>query len=281
MVSGSGFNSMKCSRKDRGFTLIELLVVIAIIALLLAVLIPSLRKAKQYAQAVVCMSNLKQWGVLYTLYTQDYKSSLPIGWNGGTMWMTDLLNYYQNVDDLRLCPSATKFLDEIPGAAAGEFTAWGRYGEPGFNGGVIPPWAQKGQYGSYSVNGWAHNPLDVGVPGTYNTSSTWRDYYWRKISAAKSPSTVPLMGDGMWDGANPLDTDQPATTRGTQTSNNAVGSPGLSVYCLDRHNGGPNWVFMDAGARKVGMKELWRLKWNTRWVTHTPTWPDWMHNYPD
>src|SRR5512133_1653538 len=66
----------------KGFTLLELLVVIAIIAMLLAVVMPSLKRAKQQAQALVCQSNLKQWGVLYTMYAQDYKSSLPVGWNG-------------------------------------------------------------------------------------------------------------------------------------------------------------------------------------------------------
>jgi prepilin-type N-terminal cleavage/methylation domain-containing protein/prepilin-type processing-associated H-X9-DG protein len=279
MVCGSGFNAMKCSRKDRGFTLIELLVVIAIIALLLAVLIPSLRKAKQYAQAVVCMSNLKQWGVLYTIYAGDYKSSLPIGWNGGTMWMTDLLTYYQDVGDLRLCPSATKFISE--GNPAGEFSAWGVHGEGGV---TIPRWSEKGMYGSYSVNGWAHNPLDTGVTGTYNIpkSSPWYDYYWRKISAVRSLSAVPLMGDGMWEGANALDTDLAPPSRGVQAPDNAMASAGVSSYCLDRHNGGPNWLFMDGRGRKVGMKELWRIKWHTKWDnSKTRTWPDWMQNYPD
>ncbi len=134
----------------RAFTLIELLVVIAIIGLLLAVLIPALKRAKEQSQAVLCLANLKQWGILYNLYAQDYDSSLPVGWNGGSMWMTDLLAYYQDVDDLRLCPRATKFLDQIPGQTAGEFTAWGRYG---YNGVPVPYWGKQGQYGSYSVNG--------------------------------------------------------------------------------------------------------------------------------
>jgi len=260
------------------FTLIELLVVISIIGLLLAILIPGLRRARHQSQAVVCLANLKQWGILYTLYAQDYNSSLPVGWNGWSMWMTDLLSYYQDVEDLRLCPRAVKFLDQIADHTPNEFTAWGRYG---YNGISVPYWGKPGQYGSYSVNGWAHNPLDVGVAGTYNTPATWRDHYWRKVSQSHSPSSVPLMGGGMWEGANALDTDSPPPSRGTRAGQNAMNSSGLSSYCLDRHNGGPNWLFLDGRSRKVGMKELWRLKWHTKWNTQPRQWPDWMSQYPD
>ena len=60
-----------------GFTLIELLVVIAIIALLLSILMPSLTKAKDHARRVVCMNNLKQQGVMTTMYMNDYKDFFP------------------------------------------------------------------------------------------------------------------------------------------------------------------------------------------------------------
>ena len=61
------------SRKNRlGFTLIELLVVISIIALLVAILMPSLNRARMSAQAAVCMSNLKSVGTAMTLYITDY-----------------------------------------------------------------------------------------------------------------------------------------------------------------------------------------------------------------
>jgi prepilin-type N-terminal cleavage/methylation domain-containing protein/prepilin-type processing-associated H-X9-DG protein len=64
-------------RRTRGFTLIELLVVIAIIALLMAILLPALNRAKKQGQAVRCLSNLKQIGVAAYLYAQDNEMMIP------------------------------------------------------------------------------------------------------------------------------------------------------------------------------------------------------------
>ena len=64
-------------RAARGFTLIELLVVIAIIALLMAILMPALARVRAQARAVVCQSNLKQWGAIWAMYTDDNNGFFP------------------------------------------------------------------------------------------------------------------------------------------------------------------------------------------------------------
>ena len=91
-----GLTSHRRKKSCRAFTLIELLVVIAIIAILAAVLLPALSRARQKGQQAVCLSNLNQIGVAFTLSLNDHddffpdrrdlKSSLPGGYRPWTTW---------------------------------------------------------------------------------------------------------------------------------------------------------------------------------------------------
>jgi len=77
------------SRRCRAFTLIELLVVIAIIALLMAIMVPVLRSAKEQAYRTVCLSNLKQLTLAWTAYANEHDGKLVMGSAMGVSWTAD------------------------------------------------------------------------------------------------------------------------------------------------------------------------------------------------
>ena len=97
----------------RGFTLIELLVVIAIIAILAAILFPVFAKAREKARQSSCQSNVKQLGLAFMQYKQDYDERwASMYWSGGWQpqasgyWGGEITPYVKNTQ-IFLCPSKT------------------------------------------------------------------------------------------------------------------------------------------------------------------------------
>jgi prepilin-type N-terminal cleavage/methylation domain-containing protein/prepilin-type processing-associated H-X9-DG protein len=96
----------------KGFTLIELLVVIAIIAILAAILFPVFAKAREKARQITCASNLKQIGLGFAQYIQDYDEAYPNGIDGSGLdlcgWPAQISPYIKSTGVLKCPDDATQ-----------------------------------------------------------------------------------------------------------------------------------------------------------------------------
>jgi prepilin-type N-terminal cleavage/methylation domain-containing protein len=97
LIGALGSSSM---RRRQAFTLVELLIVIGIIALLVAILLPTVAQVRQSSKRVACASNLRQIGVALIQYYHDCNHRLPARWNGLDLANPHVLRYHDGPEDV-------------------------------------------------------------------------------------------------------------------------------------------------------------------------------------
>ncbi|MBI9016219.1 MAG: type II secretion system protein [Phycisphaerae bacterium] len=259
--------------RKQGFTLIELLVVISIIALLVSILMPALSKARQKARNVVCLANMHQWGLIWSMYTSENNGRFPgsagqIGWARGE-WIIALRDQYDTKSEILICPTANK-----PNPNSSQSSIGGS--NYSYKMGLTSDQTESDrEICSYGANCWIYD------------CSTWvqsRDpkLYWRNNSS-KHANYIPIFGDCMWRGGAPYDYNSPPT----KDSQWEGYGQGMKHFALNRHDGKVNFTFMDMSARPSGIKELWRLRWhksfkvNGPYTASTYAWPAWIEKLPE
>ena len=227
-------------RNFPGFTLIELLVVIAIIAILAAMLLPALSRAKAAGQSAACKSNLHQMGISLTLYISDFqKSPLWINAAAAQTWDNTLLPFASKNRGLFLCPSNKS----------------------------AKPWTNN-------PSGLIANPsYDYNMAGTARYKSSQPSLGLDNVSKYVPESQVKVPSD-MIEVAD--FTIQPIT--GDGDADDAATINLLSELPPPRHNKGANIVFCD-GHVEYGKQVRWlektdraRQRWNSDHQPHPETW---------
>ena len=273
-----------------GFTLIELLVVIAIIALLMAILLPALQSVRRQARTVVCQANLKQWGGIMALYIEDNRGRFPPGIPGCLGFLRGSFVYdddpnkadvYHSVstEGIALCPMAVRAGDMA-------FSARGP--------------ANSRSWHFECTTGSKFEAWEITSPGkpfrcSYGLNerlfdSHFTDQFSRRylddtdLFSLRGKANIPTLLD--------CSSFYGGIVRGMGPPQSEFGSP---VYwwslCINRHNGHVNGLFLDWSVRKVGLKELWTLKWHPKFDTagewtraggvKPEDWPEWMRGFKD
>jgi prepilin-type N-terminal cleavage/methylation domain-containing protein/prepilin-type processing-associated H-X9-DG protein len=274
------------NKSPGGFTLIELLVVIAIIAMLIAILLPALQKVKKQCRAVICRSNLKQWGNILALYTENNEGRLPIGssslfWFFRGSWLPDsdpnkppVLHHF-DTKGIACCPEAvrvdTRYGPSGTASARGTGISYTIRYSTGSTFEAWQIWSPKPQFRcSYGFN---RTQRIIVIP---------RGLKFVEAYSTRQQANIPVILDSPRRSGEHDNTEPPPRRED-------IG--GRQTFCINRHNGHINSLFLDWSVRRIGLKELWTLKWSEESDTAGPwtkaggvrpeDWPYWMRGLKD
>jgi prepilin-type N-terminal cleavage/methylation domain-containing protein/prepilin-type processing-associated H-X9-DG protein len=246
-----------------GFTLIELLVVIAIIAILAALLLPALSKAKAKAQSIQCLSNMKQWGLANLMYNGDNEDKIPLfgdtfPWTPDTMWWYQKLapyvmkqaagdkgNFEAMTAQIRKCPSGNMGPPPLSGSAVAQFSDWncwigvyyGAFGNP-----LTGPFYYGNNMQPMKASR-IRKPCDALLFMDTVTHYVYSPLVWA--------FDKDVDGDGMMDSSNGVYAGEFSFNDGRPT----VHSSGANVTLLDGHS------------ERVPFKKLW--EWRNNKIVHS------------
>jgi prepilin-type N-terminal cleavage/methylation domain-containing protein len=255
--------------RKRGFTLIELLVVIAIIALLLSVMLPSLRKAKAYARKVIDSTNLRSLSMALHIYLNTNNDRF-FDYGTGTLWMDRISDAIDDLDAIRFCPETTGKVQEVLNDYNGSNSIWGTSMRPWLWNNSSNP-IDRYEMGSYGLNGWFYAECKNKPAGhtclVCQSSDADRKLLFQNRAAVRNPGKTPFILDANWvDGWARNTNTLPATGYRYDTGDTTHGGMGVTTmigrYVVDRHGPETNVIFLDGQVQTIPHADLWTLFWH-------------------